>query len=244
MGQVRPRRREGTCREPGRPQIGWGSVTGATADWQKMQCARVGPARSLFVAAVCAVCAVHRSAASVGRSPRATPFRRIPETRRRRELPDSLRRLPRVKSCGRSCGNATCWTGAGLFTRRFGASGAVQSPIQSAGSPPIHLLALNDRLVADLGTQWLYTYLRRAPAELRVEEVRNFIRRAGETGHPEVREWTEDTQLHVAQHYMASIRDFGSGARQEQEIESAPGAIRCTSKASRAGPAFGARQRP
>jgi len=71
------------------------------------------------------------------------------------------------------------------------------------------LLALNDRLVADLGTQWLYPYLRRAPAELRVEEVRNFIRRAGETGHPETKEWTEDTQLHLAQHYLASIRDFG-----------------------------------
>jgi hypothetical protein len=71
------------------------------------------------------------------------------------------------------------------------------------------LLALNDRLVADLGMQWLYSYLRRAPAELRVEEVRSFIRRAGATNHPEVREWTEDTQLHIAQHYMASIRDFG-----------------------------------
>jgi hypothetical protein len=71
------------------------------------------------------------------------------------------------------------------------------------------LLALNDRLVADLGTQWLFTYLRRAPAELRVEEVRNFIHRASQTDHPEVKEWTEDTQLHVAQHYMASIRDFG-----------------------------------
>src|ERR1039458_8354603 len=28
------------------------------------------------------------------------------------------------------------------------------------------LLALNDKLVADLGTQWLYAYLRRAPEEL------------------------------------------------------------------------------
>jgi hypothetical protein len=71
------------------------------------------------------------------------------------------------------------------------------------------LLALNDRLVADLGTQWLYSYLRRAPAETRVEEVRSFIRRAGEAEHPEVKKWTEDTQLHIAQHYLASIRDFG-----------------------------------
>lgn len=71
------------------------------------------------------------------------------------------------------------------------------------------LLALNDRLVADMGMQWLFPYLRRAPVELRVEEVRTFIRRAAETNHPEVRGWTADTQYHLAQHYMASIRDFG-----------------------------------
>ena len=71
------------------------------------------------------------------------------------------------------------------------------------------LLALNDRLVADLGVYWLYSYLRKAPADLRVDEVRDFIRRATEVEHPEVQAWTEDTQLHVAQHYMASVRDFG-----------------------------------
>jgi hypothetical protein len=42
-----------------------------------------------------------------------------------------------------------------------------------------------------------------------VQEVRNFILRASQTDHPEVKDWTEDTQLHIAQHYMASIRDFG-----------------------------------
>ena len=84
------------------------------------------------------------------------------------------------------------------------------------------LLALNDRLVADLGTQWLYTYLRRAPAELRVAEVRNFIRRAGETDHPEVRQWTEDTQLHIAQHYMASIRDFGLASGKSKKMSLRP----------------------
>ena len=84
------------------------------------------------------------------------------------------------------------------------------------------LLALNDRLVADLGMQWLYIYLRRAPAELRVAEVLNFIRRAGETGHPEVREWTEDTQLHVAQHYMASIRDFGLARGKSKKFSQRP----------------------
>lgn len=71
------------------------------------------------------------------------------------------------------------------------------------------LLALNDRLVADLGFNWLYHHLRRAPADLRVDDVRSFIKRAAETDHPEVLGWTEDTRRHVAQHYMASIRDFG-----------------------------------
>jgi hypothetical protein len=84
------------------------------------------------------------------------------------------------------------------------------------------LLALNDRLVADLGTQWLYTYLRRSPAELRVEEVRNFIKRAGQTDHPEVKEWTEDTQLHIAQHYMASIRDFGLARGKSKKVSLRP----------------------
>lgn len=84
------------------------------------------------------------------------------------------------------------------------------------------LLAMNDRLVADLGMQWLYGQLRRAPAELRVEEVRNFIRRVGEAGHPEVSEWTEDTQLHIAQHYMASIRDFGLASGKTKKLSLRP----------------------
>lgn len=71
------------------------------------------------------------------------------------------------------------------------------------------LLALNDKLVADLGTQWLYPYLRRAPAELRVNDVRNFLTYTAKTDHVEVGNWTEQTQLSVAQHYMASVRDFG-----------------------------------
>jgi hypothetical protein len=71
------------------------------------------------------------------------------------------------------------------------------------------LLALNDRLVADLGFNWLYGHLRKAPEDLRVDDVRIFIRHAAETDHPEIQTWTEDTRLHVAQHYMASIRDFG-----------------------------------
>jgi hypothetical protein len=85
------------------------------------------------------------------------------------------------------------------------------------------LLALNDRLVSDLGLNWLYSHLRRAPVELRVDEVRDFLRRAAQTEHPEVRAWTEDTQLHVAQHYMASIRDFGLARGKLRKTSVRPG---------------------
>ncbi len=70
------------------------------------------------------------------------------------------------------------------------------------------LLALNDRLVADLGTKWLFPLLRRAPAELRVADVRGFIDRAAKK-HAEVRRWSDQTRTAVAQKYGASIRDFG-----------------------------------
>lgn len=70
------------------------------------------------------------------------------------------------------------------------------------------LLALNDRLVADLGSDLLFPLLRRAPSELRVADVIAFIDRA-ETAHPEVKGWSEKTRLAVAQKYGASIRDFG-----------------------------------
>jgi hypothetical protein len=70
------------------------------------------------------------------------------------------------------------------------------------------LLALNDKLVADLGTEWLFTLLRRAPAELRVNDVRAFIQLSARK-HPEVLEWSQHTTLAVAQKYCASVRDFG-----------------------------------
>ena len=69
------------------------------------------------------------------------------------------------------------------------------------------LFALNDRLVTDLGTEWLFPLLRRAPAELRVGDVRAFLGRAQQ--HPEVCRWSAATKLAVAQKYCASIRDFG-----------------------------------
>ncbi len=70
------------------------------------------------------------------------------------------------------------------------------------------LFTLNDRLVTDLGTEWLYPLLRRAPAEIRVEDVQAFLRRA-EARHPEIAAWSAATSLAWAQKYCASIRDFG-----------------------------------
>jgi hypothetical protein len=70
------------------------------------------------------------------------------------------------------------------------------------------LLALNDRLVASLGTEWLFGLLRRAPADVRVADILAFIDRA-DVRHPEVRSWSPKTRLAVAQKYAASIRDFG-----------------------------------
>lgn len=68
--------------------------------------------------------------------------------------------------------------------------------------------ALNDRLVADLGTEWLYPLLRRAPADVRLADVVAFIERAFRA-HPEARAWSDETRTAVAQKYTASIRDFG-----------------------------------
>src|SRR5262249_4402442 len=70
------------------------------------------------------------------------------------------------------------------------------------------LFALNDRLVADLGTEYLYPLLRRAPAELRIADVLAFIERSARS-HPETRTWSDETRTAVAQKYTASIRDFG-----------------------------------
>jgi len=70
------------------------------------------------------------------------------------------------------------------------------------------LLALNDRLVADLGSELLFPLLRRAPQPFRSADVLAFINRA-KVGHPETVSWTENTKRAVAQKYTASIRDFG-----------------------------------
>ena len=80
---------------------------------------------------------------------------------------------------------------------------------QERGLTAYVLFALNDRLAADLGREWLFPLLRRAPAELRVNEVRSFIFGKSRRGHPEIQNWSDKTTLAVAQKYCASLRDFG-----------------------------------
>ena len=70
------------------------------------------------------------------------------------------------------------------------------------------LFALHDRLIADLGTQWLFPLLRRAPAELRTADVLGFLDRAA-VERAEVGAWSAHTRTAVAQKYTASVRDFG-----------------------------------
>jgi len=70
------------------------------------------------------------------------------------------------------------------------------------------MLALNDRLVADLGTEWLFPLLRRAPADLRVDDIRCFIQQSARE-HAAISNWSDETTLAVAQKYSASLRDFG-----------------------------------
>lgn len=83
------------------------------------------------------------------------------------------------------------------------------------------LLALNDRLVADLGAHWLFERLRSAPAELRVDDVLGFIARSARE-HPEAGRWSETTTLRVAQHYLASLRDFGLARGTQRKVTVRP----------------------
>jgi Putative inner membrane protein (DUF1819) len=71
------------------------------------------------------------------------------------------------------------------------------------------LLALNDKTVAVVSMEWLFPHLRRAPSDLRIRDLEAFLQQLGQTAHPEVARWSPITLTRVAQHYLASIRDFG-----------------------------------
>lgn len=70
------------------------------------------------------------------------------------------------------------------------------------------LLALNDRLVMELGTDWLFPLLRKAPAYLSQYDLHAFLR-AISSRRPEVEGWSEETRMAVVRKYCTSLRDFG-----------------------------------
>jgi len=71
------------------------------------------------------------------------------------------------------------------------------------------LFALNDRTVFLTSSEWLFPHLRQASSELRIGDLIVFFHRLGKASHPEVAAWTKTTLTRVAQHYLASVRDFG-----------------------------------
>lgn len=83
------------------------------------------------------------------------------------------------------------------------------------------LLALNDRLVADLGQTLMFSLIRQAPSGLRVSDVQSFIERSIPQ-HPEVGSWSDNTKLAVAQKYSASIRDFGFAEGRQKKVTIRP----------------------
>lgn len=84
------------------------------------------------------------------------------------------------------------------------------------------LLALNDCLVADLGSNYLFPRLREAPAEIRQDDIIAYIHTC-EAKHPELRGWSSNTTIAVVQKYAASIRDFGlaEGVYKKQTVRPA-----------------------
>lgn len=87
------------------------------------------------------------------------------------------------------------------------------------------LFALHDRLVCDLGTDWLYEYLRAAPAELRKLDVLAFLS-SRETAHPEILGWSSSSREHIARHYLTALKELGlaRGAQRKTSVRPSPGA--------------------
>lgn len=71
------------------------------------------------------------------------------------------------------------------------------------------MLALNDRTVHLISTDWFYPHLRKAESEARLADLETFLLAKGKSSNPEILEWTPATLRRVAQHYLASVRDCG-----------------------------------
>ena len=84
------------------------------------------------------------------------------------------------------------------------------------------LFALNDRTVARTSWEWLFPHLRRSPSQLRLGDLETYLRRLGEGAHLEIADWTPKTLTRVAQHYLASIRDFGLATGSVKKVSVRP----------------------
>jgi hypothetical protein len=87
------------------------------------------------------------------------------------------------------------------------------------------LFAFRDHLVCDLGTDWLYDYLRSAPAELRTVDVMAFLS-SREAAHPEIRGWSQSSRENIASHYLSALKEFGlaRGSQRKTSVRPSPGA--------------------
>jgi hypothetical protein len=87
------------------------------------------------------------------------------------------------------------------------------------------LFALHDRLVCDLGIDWLYEYLRAAPAELRTVDVLAFLS-SRERERPEIRGWSSSSRDNIASHYLSALKEFGlaRGVQRKLTARPSPGA--------------------
>lgn len=85
------------------------------------------------------------------------------------------------------------------------------------------MLALNDKTVMVASQGWLFPQVRRAPCELRTNDLESFLRHLGKNEYPEIADWSPITLTRVAQHYLASIRDFGlaTGTTKKQAVRPA-----------------------
>lgn len=89
------------------------------------------------------------------------------------------------------------------------------------------LLALNDKTVSVTSMEWLYPHLRRAPCEVRIGDLVTHLRQIGKGRHPEVAKWSPSTLTSVAQHYLASIRDFGLATGTIKKVAVRPALYGC-----------------
>jgi hypothetical protein len=86
------------------------------------------------------------------------------------------------------------------------------------------LFALHDRLVYDLGTDWLYEKLRAAPADLRTADVLAFIS-SRMSDHPEIKAWSPSSRENLVSHYLSALKEFGlaRGAQRKRTARPSPG---------------------